>query len=112
MIFRLAAKDRRRGESRRAEDRRRQRLRPTLLVLEERKLLSTIVVNNPTDTPVTGEIDLRQAIDMANTNGGDEAITFDGTVFATAQTIKLASGQLELSDTTGTETITRPSGGL
>ncbi len=67
MIFRIAAKDRRRGDSRRAEDRRRRRLRPTLLVLEERKLLSGIVVNNPTDTPVTGQIDLRQAIGMANT---------------------------------------------
>ncbi len=112
MFFRIAAKDRRRGESRRAEDRRRRRLRPTLLVLEERKLLSGIVVNNPTDTPVTGEIDLRQAIGMANMNGGIETITFDSTVFGTAQTIELASGQLELSDTTGTETITGPSGGL
>ena len=112
MFFRIAAKDRRRGEYRRAEDRRRRRLRPTLLVLEERKLLSGIVVNNPTDTPVTGQIDLRQAIGMANMNGGIETITFDSTVFGTAQTIKLASGQLELSDTTGTETITGPSGGL
>jgi fibronectin-binding autotransporter adhesin len=112
MIFRLAAKDRRRGESRRAEDRRRRRLRPTLLALEERKLLSTIVVNNPTDTPVTGEFDLRQAIDMANTNGGNETITFDGTVFATPQTITLTGGQLELSDTTGSETITGPAAGV
>src|SRR5699024_10392275 len=44
IIFRLAARDRRRGESRRAEDRRRRRLRPTLLALEDRKLLSTLVV--------------------------------------------------------------------
>ena len=112
MFFRIAANDRRSGESRRAEDRRRRRLRPTLLLLEERKLLSAIVVDNPTDTPVTGHIDLRQAIGMANTNGGIETITFDSTVFGTAQTIELASGQLELSDTTGTETITGPSGGL
>jgi len=107
MSFRLAAKDRRRGEPRRAEDRRR-RLRPTLLALEERKLLSGIVVNNPTDTPVTGEIDLRQAIDMANSNGGDEAITFDSTVFATAQKIELTSGQLELSNTSVPITIDGP----
>ena len=40
------------------------------MALEDRRLLSTIVVNNPTDTPVTGEIDLRQAIVQANTNGG------------------------------------------
>ncbi len=114
MIFRLAAWDRRRGASRKAEDRRRRRprLRPMLLVLEERKLLSTIVVNNPTDTAAAGQIDLRQAIATANVNGGSETITFDSTVFATARTIKLTNGPLELSDTTGTETITGPSSGL
>jgi hypothetical protein len=112
MIFRFAAKDRRKSESRLAEDRRRRRLRPTLLALEERRQLSSIVVNNPTDTPVTRETDLRQAIDMANTNGGDETITFDSKVFGSAQTIELASGQLELSDTTGTVTITGPKAGV
>jgi fibronectin-binding autotransporter adhesin len=111
MIFRFAAKDRRNGEPRRAEDQRRRRLRPTLLALEERMLLSTIVVNNPTDTPVTDKVDLRQAIDMAKTDGGNEAITFDGTVFGTAQTITLASGPLEVGDTTGTETIAGPGAG-
>ena len=64
-------------------------MRPTLLALEDRRLLSTIVVNNPTDTPVAGQIDLRQAIAQANTNGGDETITFDKTVFKTPQTITL-----------------------
>lgn len=112
MNFRHAARDRRRGESRRAEVRRRRQLQPALLALEERKLLSTIVVNNPTDTAVPGQIDLRQAIDLANTNGGDETITFDSEVFQKAQTIKLTGGQLELSDTTGTETITGPTSDL
>ena len=42
-------------------------MRPTLMALEDRRLLSTIVVNNPTDTPVAGLTDLRQAIDQANT---------------------------------------------
>ena len=88
------------------------RLQPTLLALEDRKLLSTIVVNNPTDTPVIGLIDLRQAIVQANTNGGVETITFDKTVFKTPQTISLTGGQLELSDTTGTETITGPKVGV
>ena len=46
------------------------RMRPTLLALEDRSLLSTIVVNNPTDTPVAGQTDLRQAIAQANTTGG------------------------------------------
>ena len=89
-------------------------MRPTLLELEARTLLSTIVVNNPTDTPVAGETDLRQAIALANTNGGAETITFDKTVFNTPQTINLdpALGQLELSDQTGTETITGPRAGV
>ena len=91
---------------------RRWRMRPTLLALEDRRLLSTIVVNNPTDTPVVGQIDLRQAIVQANTNGGAETITFDKTVFKTPQTITLTGGQLELSDTSGTETITGPKAGV
>ena len=57
--------------------------------LEARTLLSTIVVNNPTDTPVAGETDLRQAIVHANTNGGAETITFDKTVLNTPGTIHL-----------------------
>src|SRR5208337_3747228 len=91
---------------------RRRLTRPTLMALEDRRLLSTIVVNNPTDTPVTGEIDLRQAIVQANSNGGAETITFDKTVFMTPQTITLNGTQLELSDTTGTETITGPKAGV
>ena len=39
-------------------------------------------------------------------------ITFDPTVFADAQTITLTGGQLELSNTTGTETITGPAAGV
>ena len=91
---------------------RRRLTRPTLMALEDRRLLSTIIVNNPTDTPVTGEIDLRQAIVKANSNGGVETITFDKTVFNTPQTITLNGTQLELSDTTGTETITGPKAGV
>ena len=72
-----------------AEARKRWRMRPALLALEDRRLLSTIVVNNPTDTPVAGQIDLRQAIAMANTNGGAETIAFDSKVFKTPQTITL-----------------------
>ena len=49
--------------------------RPALEVLESRWVPS-IVVNNPTDTPVAGETDLRQAIAQANTNGGNETIAF------------------------------------
>src|SRR6516162_6557650 len=87
------------------------RARPTLQVLEDRWVPS-IIVNNPTDTPVAGQIDLRQAIAQANTNGGNQAITFDPIVFASAKTITLNGTQLELKDTTGTETITGPTAGV
>ena len=91
---------------------RRRLTRPTLMALEDRRLLSTIVVNNPTDTPVAGQTDLRQAIVQANSYGGVETITFDKTVFKTPQTITLNGTQLELSDTTGTVTITGPKAGV
>ena len=106
-------RDQRRGGQGTIRRRQRWRMRPTLLA-EERSLLSTIVVNNPTDTPVAGHTDLRQAIVLANTNGGTETITFDKKVFATPQTISLnpALAPLELSDTTGPETITGPKAGV
>ena len=85
---------------------------PALVELERRILLTGIVVNNPTDVPVEGQIDLRQAIVQANSNGGDQTITFDSTVFATSQTISLTGSQLELSDITGNETIIGPAAGL
>ena len=84
------ASDQRRGGRGTVEARKRRRMRPTLMALEDRRLLSTIVVNNPTDTPVAGQIDLRQAIAQANTNGGTETIAFDKTVFKTPQTITLS----------------------
>src|SRR6516164_10724493 len=107
-----SSRDRGRGGRGTFEGRKRRRMRPTLLALEDRRLLSTIVVNNPTDTPVAGQTDLRQAILQANTNGGDQTIVFDKTVFKTPQTITLNGTQLELSDTTGTETITGPKAGV
>ena len=72
---------------------------------------STFVVNNPTDTPVPGKTDLRQAIALANSAAGDNTITFDPTVFATTQTITLSSGVLTLADTSGLQTITGPAAG-
>ena len=58
-----------------------------------------------------GTISLREAIAGANAVSG-QTFTFDPTVFASAQTITLSLGQLELSNTTGTETITGPAAGV
>ena len=58
-----------------------------------------------------GTTSLREAIAGANAVPG-QTITFDPTVFASAQTITLTLGQLELSDTSGTETITGPAAGV
>ena len=85
-MSRNGARDRRRGRhgtgaGRKCQNR---RMRPTVMVLEERTLLSTVVVNNPTDTPVAGETDLRQAILQAGLNGIANTIDFDPTVFASA----------------------------
>jgi fibronectin-binding autotransporter adhesin len=113
MRFHLARDWRRDGRGT-AAGRNRWRLRPTLLALEDRRLLSTFTVNNTGDNGSGSGLvgDLRYCITQANSAGGDETITFDSTVFGTPQTITLSGTQLELSDTTGTETITGPAGGV
>ena len=75
---------------------------------------NTLVVNTTSDGVVSppGELSLRQAINLANALGGNETITFDPTVFATPQMITLTQGQLELDDTSGTETIEGPAAGV
>ena len=82
------------------------------MALEDRWLLSTLVVNNPTDTPVVGETDLRQAIAEANELGGANTIAFDSNVFCSPQLITLTSGPLVLSGAGATETILGPAAGL
>ena len=65
------------------------RMRPTVMALEGRMLLSTTIhVNNFTDSPVTGQTDLRQAITQANSDAAGDTIVFDLT---TPQTIPLGS---------------------
>ena len=69
-------------------------------------MLSTLVVNNPTDAPLANETSLREAIVQANTDaaaGISDTITFDASLGST--TIKLTQGPLELSGA-GTGTIT------
>ena len=87
----------------------RRRNHPRVEWMEDRTLLSTFLVSNTDDS---GPGSLRQAILDANAQQGAETITFDPTAFATPQTITLTQGQLELSDTTGTETITGPAAGV
>ena len=66
----------------------------TVQTLEARVLLSSIVVNSTSDTPSSGNVTLRDAI-----NAGVDTITFDPTVFLpnTLTTIKLTNGPLELT---------------
>ena len=64
------------------------------------------------NTGDSGPGSLRQAILDANAQQGASDITFDPAAFANAQTITLTSGQLELSGTSGTETITGPAAGV
>ena len=83
-----------------------------LETLESRWVPSTFVVNNPTDTEVAGQTDLRQAIASANATTTSDIITFDATAFAAPRTITLAGSSLELSKTTGTLTITGSAAGV
>ena len=76
-------------------------------------VIASFVVNTTADDFGfdNGTTSLREAIAGANAIPG-QTITFDPTVFASAQTITLSLGQLELSDTSGTETITGPTAGV
>jgi fibronectin-binding autotransporter adhesin len=75
---------------------------------------SPLVVNSTADGSACppGKLDLRGAVDLANVLTGDQSITFDKNVFATAQTITLTGSQLVLSNTSGSETITGPAAGV
>ncbi len=99
-------RDHRKGGRGTVEARRRRRMRPTLMALEDRRLLSTFTVTSTLDDGSVGT--LRWAVGQANSAGGAETVNFDKQVFKTPQTITLLGTQLELSDTTGTETITGP----
>ncbi len=66
----------------------------------------SLVVNTANDivNPYDEVTSLREAIAYANTHPGDDTITFAPSL--AGQTIKLANGELELTDTTGKTTIT------
>ena len=91
-------------------------MRPTLLALEDRRLLSTIRSSSTTPTDTSGHAARSTCARRSPwriPNGGDETITLrqDGVQDA-ADDHPDRLGQLELSDTTGTETITGPAAGV
>ena len=88
--------------------RRRWRMRPTVAVLEDRRLLSTFTVTNNASG---GAGSLPYEIGLANTAGGANTIVF-GSFFNTPQTITLGGTQLELSTANGSVTITGPAAGV
>jgi CSLREA domain-containing protein len=84
------------------------RLRPTLMELEGRELLSTFTVNSKADDGSPGT--LRWAIGQANASNQADTIVFSG-LFNSPQTITLTGGTLQLMDTAKT-TITAPGANL
>src|SRR5262245_15006035 len=85
------------------------RARLALEPLEDRLAPAQYVVNNTRDDGSVGS--LRWAVAQANLSGAD-TITFDNSVFSTAQTITLTRGELGLTDTSGATTIRGPGAGL
>ena len=59
-----------------------------------------------------GTLDLRGAVDLANVQPGRSDDHLRPDRLRHAQTITLTAGQLELSNTSGTETITGPAAGV
>ena len=86
------------------------RLRPELLALEGRRLLSTFTVTSTADGGSAGT--LRWAINQANTTSGANTIDFDPTVFGTPKVITLSGSKLELSNASGLQTIAGPAAGV
>lgn len=76
--------------------------RLSVLELERRLTPTTFTVSTMGDA---GAGSLRQAIQNANSNAGPDEIQFDPTVFASAQTIALTSGELSI---TGPVNVTGP----
>ena len=84
----------------------RHRLRPVVLQLEGRRLLATFTVTSTADNGAAGT--LRYEIQEANATSGANTIDFDPTVFSTPKQITLAGSQLDLTNTSGPQTITGP----
>ena len=104
MKYNLASHPRRDGrgtvESRK---RRRWRMQPTLLALEERQLLSTFPVTSTADPATLTAGTLRWAVAQAKAATSPSAIEFE--LGSGAATITLLQGQLELSNASDATTI-------
>ena len=97
----------------RTDDRRRvgrRRMWPTLMALEDPRLLTGFTVLSTLDDG--GDGTLRWAVGQANAHAGADTIVFDEQVFQEPRTITLGGTQLELSDATGATTITGPKAGV
>jgi CSLREA domain-containing protein len=87
----------------------------TVEPLEGRRLLSAVVVNTTADTTDAAgskTVSLRDAIAVANAATTATTITFDATVFKTAETITLGGSAMTISNAKEPVTITGPSAGL
>ena len=78
-------------------------------------VVTNLVVNTTSSSlfPGGGLLSLPEAIALANAeSAGSAQISFDSTVFSRPQTITLSGSQLELKNTTETQTITGPAAGV
>jgi hypothetical protein len=103
------------GWRRRSRQVDRHRLRPGVLELEQRRLLATFTATSTAETltdglPTVGT--LRWAISLANSPLGANTVDFDPNDFSSHQTIRVTLGQLELTGTSGLETIPGPAAGV
>ena len=89
------------------------RLRPSIMALEGRTLLSTFTVTSTDDSAPAGNPTpgtLRWAVQQADANNQADTIVFSS-LFNTPQTITLSGGTLQLTDTAKT-TLTGPGASL
>jgi hypothetical protein len=78
-------------------------MRPTVMTLEDRRLLSTFQVSSAADPATLTPGTLRWAVEQANAATSPSAIEFE--LGSGAATITLLQGQLELSNTSDATTI-------
>ena len=101
------ARDQRRSRRAAIEVRQRRRwrwrMRPTVMTLEDRRLLSTFQVQSTADPATLTPGTLRWAVEQANAATSPSAIEFE--LGPGAATITLLQGQLELSNASDATTI-------